>query len=139
MDGFFRSPWVGLKWFRRFFEIQDSGQYITKGSGDDARLGVYVWWEITEVVGNERAESYEYLPILAGPDGTCGVTLNEQSITSHGSFSITKDCKNPELLLKWVDQMYDPIISMRAIYGPIGTYWKEEPDENGRYQEALSE
>ena len=112
---------------------QDSSQYIAKGNGEDPRLGVFVWWEIPEVVGEERAESYEYLPILEGPDGTYGVNLNEMGTTSHNSFSVTNACENPELLLKWVDQMYDPINSMQAIYGPIGVYWDEEPDENGCY------
>lgn len=112
---------------------QDSSQYIAKGNGEDPRLGVFVWWEIPEVVGAERAQSYEYLPILNGPDGTHGVNLNEMGTTGRDKFSITRACKNPELLLKWVDQMYDPIISMQAIYGPIGTYWTEEPDENGCY------
>ena len=112
---------------------QDSSQYIAKGNGDDPRLGVFVWWEIPEVVGEERAESYSYLPILDGPDGTHHVNLNEMGTTGHDGFSITKACKNPELLLKWVDQRYDPLISMQCIYGPIGTYWNEEPDENGCY------
>lgn len=112
---------------------QDSSQYIAKGNGDDARLGVFVWWEVPEVVGAERAQDYEYLPILDGPDGTHHVNLNEMGTTGHDGFSVTKDCKNPELLLKWVDQRYDPIISMQCIYGPIGTYWTDEPDENGCY------
>lgn len=112
---------------------QDSSQYIAKGNGDDPRLGVFVWWEIPEVVGSERAESYEYLPILNGPDGTHHVNLNEMGTTGHDGFSITRACKNPELLLRWVDQRYDPIISMQCIYGPIGTYWTDEPDENGCY------
>ena len=112
---------------------QDSSQYIAKGNGEDPRLGVFVWWEIPEVVGAERAEEYVYLPILDGPDGTHHVNLNEMGTTGHDSFSITRACKNPELLLKWVDQRYDPIISMQCIYGPIGTYWTDEPDENGCY------
>lgn len=43
---------------------QDDSQYIAKGSGEHARLGVFTWWEIPEVVGKERAASYEYLPFL---------------------------------------------------------------------------
>lgn len=112
---------------------QDSSQYIAKGNGEDPRLGVFVWWEIPEVVGQERAESYAYLPILDGPDGTHTVNLNEMGTTGRDKFSVTKACKNPALLLKWVDQLYDPLMSMQAIYGPIGTYWAEEPDENGCY------
>ena len=131
-----------IAYFHKWFEeglidievfSQDSSQYIAKGNGEDARLGVFTWWEIPEVVGNERAESYEYLPILDGPDGTHHVNLNECGTTNHKSFSITSACKNPELLLKWVDQMYDPINSMQAIYGAIGSYWNEEPDEKGCY------
>lgn len=112
---------------------QDSSQYIAKGNGDDSRLGVFVWWEIPEVVGAQRAEDYVYLPILDGPDGTHHVNLNEMGTTGHDKFSVTKSCKNPALLLKWIDQVYDPLMSMQAIYGPIGSYWKDEPDENGCY------
>ncbi len=112
---------------------QDSSQYIAKGNGEDARLGVFVWWEIPEVVGQERAGDYEYLPVLNGPDGTHHVNLNEMGTIGRDKFSVTKACKNPALLLKWIDQVYDPINSMQAIYGPIGVYWTDEPDENGCY------
>ena len=131
-----------LNYFHQWFEeglidievfSQDASQYIAKGNGEDARLGVFVWWEIPEVVGYDRAESYAYLPVLDGPDGTHNVCLNESGTTGHDKFSITSSCKNPELLLKWVDQMYDPLNSMQAIYGPIGVFFAEEPDENGVY------
>lgn len=110
---------------------QDSSVYIAKGVKE--QLGVFVWWEIPEVVGSDLAPDYSYLPILNGPDGTHHVNLNEMGTTGHDSFAITKSCKNPALLLKWVDQRYDPIISMQCIYGPIGVYWTDEPDENGCY------
>jgi len=113
---------------------QDASQYIAKGSADDAKLGVFVWWEIPEVVGSKHATSYEYLPILTDAKGNSGVNLNEQGTTSHGSFAVTNKCKNVELLLKWVDQLYDPINSMQAIYGPIGEFFAEKPDENGVYK-----
>ena len=29
--------------------------------------------------------------------------------------------------------MYEPLNSMQAIYGAIGSYWNEEPDEKGCY------
>ncbi len=79
---------------------QDSSQYIAKGNGEDARLGVFTWWEIPEVVGNDRAASYEYLPILDGPDGTHHVNLNECGTTSHGSFSITSACEESRAFIK---------------------------------------
>ncbi len=111
---------------------QTDSQYIAKGSDD--RLGVFAWWEITEVTG-DHADEYEYLTFLSGEDGTLGVNLNEQGTTGHGLFAITNACQNPELLMKWIDQVYDPITSMQVIYGPIGEYFEEEPDADGFYVE----
>lgn len=112
---------------------QEDSQYIAKGAAEDAKLGVFSWWEIPEVVGKERAESYAYLPFLTDKEGNSGVNLNEMGTTSHTAFAMTKECENPELLMKWVDQLYDPINSMQAIYGPIGEFFAAEPDENGVY------
>lgn len=114
---------------------QDDSQYIAKGSGADAKLGVFAWWEIPEVVGN-HADEYEYLTFLSGADGTIGVNLNEQGTTNHSKFAVTNSCKNPELLMKWIDQCYDPTLSMQIIYGPIGEYFEEQPDEKGVYIET---
>jgi len=114
---------------------QDDSQYIAKGSRDDARLGVFSWWEVAEVVG-DNADQYEYLTFLSDADGNLGVNLNEQPTTKHEQFAITSTCENPELLMKWIDQLYEPILSMQAIYGPIGEYFESEPDENGMYVET---
>ena len=111
---------------------QDESQYIAKGNGADARLGVFTWWEKPEVVGVHASE-YEYLPFLTDENGNWDVNLNEWATSAHGKFAVTKACKNPELLLKWVDQLYDPYNSMQAIYGPIGEFFAAEPDENGVY------
>lgn len=112
---------------------QDTSQYIAKGKSETPTLGVYTWWEIPEVVGYDRAEMYTYLPFLTDSDGNSGVNLNEMGTTSHSQFSITKECKDPATLLNWVDQLYDPVLSMQAIYGPIGEFFAKEPDEKGVY------
>lgn len=112
---------------------QDASQYIAKGKSADPILGVYTWWEIPEVVGYDRADMYTYLPFLTDANGNSNVNLNEMGTTSHSQFSITKECEDPATLLNWVDQLYDPVLSMQAIYGPIGEFFAEEPDENGIY------
>jgi len=114
---------------------QDDSQYIAKCSGEDARLGVFSWWEIPEVAG-EHVDEYEYLTFLSGEGGMLGVNLNEQGTTGHDRFAVTSSCKNPELLMRWVDQCYDPVLSMQIIYGPIGEYFETETDENGVYVET---
>lgn len=115
---------------------QDSAQYIAKGKNEDVILGCYVWWEIPEVVGYDRADMYSYLLPLKGADGTCVVNLNETNTVSHGDFAVTSKCADPAKLLNWVDQLYDPINTMVAAYGPIGEFFEAEPDENGVYVNA---
>lgn len=107
---------------------QDVSQYIAKGNA--GRLGVFSWWEIPEVVG-ELAYQYEYLGFLTDQNGNHGVNLNESVNVSRGSFAITNACRNPELLLRWVDQLFDPLYSMQAVYGPIGEFFTSEPGDDG--------
>ena len=107
---------------------QDVSQYIAKGNA--GRFGVFTWWEIPEVVG-ELAYQYEYLGFLTDSYGNIGVNLNESVTVARGSFAITNACRNPELLLRWVDQLYDPLYSMQAVYGPIGEFFTAEPGEDG--------
>lgn len=113
---------------------QDASQYIAKGKSDDVTVGSFVWWEIPEVVGYDRAESYEYLPVLTNSNGDYYVNVNQQDNgVGRSSFSITSKCQQPERLLEWADQFYIPINSMQAIYGPIGEFFEKDPDENGVY------
>ena len=95
------------------------------------------------LVGNPRSgwvmtapPDYAYLPVLKGPEGTYKVNLQETSTVGRQDFAVTSACESPEVLLNWVDQMYDPIISMQCSYGPIGVFFEEEPDENGVYVNA---
>ena len=67
-------------------------------------------------------------------------------------FSITNVCKDPELLIKWVDTFYDPYWSMQCDLGPVGinligngdgTYsYAEVPEgmsyDEFRYKEAFA-
>ena len=65
-----------------------------------------------------------------------GVNLNEQGTTAHNAFAITSACQNPALLMKWIDQVYEPVTSMQVIYGPIGEYFESETGADGFYVET---
>ena len=112
---------------------QDAAKYISKGKNEEVILGAYVWWEIPEVVGSDRADMYALMPMLSGPEGKLTVNLRETAPVSRRDFAITRKCQDPTTLLKWVDQLYDPIIGMQADYGPIGDFFEAEPDESGVY------
>ena len=117
---------------------QDSSQYIAKGNGEDARLGTFVWWEIPEVVGYDRAEDYAYLPVLDGPDGTHNVTVRTGGGTNSGNLNVTNKCQSPANLLKFFDQWYDGETVMQLQYGPIGVFFTEQ-DANGKWKSITEE
>lgn len=114
---------------------QSTSQLIAKVS--QGRVGVTTWWEIKEIAG-DYTDDFVFLPPLFGPKGTKYETTRNLTIRSgpgvtSGNLNITNACGNPELLLKYFDQWYDPEIVMQLQYGPIGIYFTEK-DANGVWQ-----
>ena len=115
---------------------QGSSQLIAKAS--QGRVGVTVWWEKEEILG-DYASDYVFLPPLDGPVGTKyagshSVTLRAGTdAVNSNNLNITSACGNPELLCKYFDQWYDGEIVMQLQYGPIGIYFSEK-DANGVWQ-----
>ena len=108
---------------------QDTKVYLAKGKTQDVTLGSYIWWEIEEVVGPDRAKDYALVPPLAGPDGTRLVGHSNGSPYGRGAFAITNVNKYPEITMRWIDLMYDPYMSAQVIWGPLGIIY--ERDANG--------
>jgi putative aldouronate transport system substrate-binding protein len=95
---------------------QDWNTYIAKGK--DMKYGVYFTWDKTNITGDN--DSYDVLPVLAGPDGKKHVTRTNNVGFSRDRFVITTANKNLELTAKWIDQMYDPIQSVQNNWGTYG-------------------
>jgi putative aldouronate transport system substrate-binding protein len=108
---------------------QDSTTYLSKGKTKDETLGAFIWWEIPEMTGNDRANDYVLLPPLKGPHGDQLVGKANNSEYGRAAFAITKADKYPEITMRWVDQLYDPKMSAQIDWGPIGIIYKE--DQNG--------
>ncbi|MTH54944.1 extracellular solute-binding protein [Bacillus mangrovi] len=108
---------------------QEAPQYLAKGKTEDPSLGSYIWWETEEVVGPERKGDYVLLPPLKGPDGTQLIGRSNNSDYGRAAFVITSANKNPEITMRWADQLYEPKMSAQISWGPIGTIFEE--DENG--------
>ena len=119
---------------------QDTNQLIAKVS--QGRVGVTTWWYIDEIAG-EHADDFVFLPPMYGPEGTQyantrNVTIRSGPGVTSGNLNITSACGNPELLLKYFDQWYDPEVVMQLQYGPIGVYFSEK-DSNGVWQVITEE
>ncbi|RNA67713.1 ABC transporter substrate-binding protein [Alteribacter keqinensis] len=107
----------------------DVSQYFAKGKTEDARLGSYIWWETEEIVGPDRAGDYALLGPLEGPNGHHMVGRANASDMGRGAFVITSANENPEITMRWVDQLYDPEMSAQINWGPEDDVF--ERDENG--------
>lgn len=127
--------WVAEGIFDTEMFSQDATQLISKCSS--GRVGVGVWWEIPELMG-EYASDYVYLPPLTGPEGDCNITLKSGGGIGSGNLSITSKCGNPAALLKFYDQWYQGEIVMQLEYGPKDVFYKGQ-DENGMWISITNE
>ncbi|HZG85834.1 ABC transporter substrate-binding protein [Paenibacillus sp.] len=107
----------------------DPTKLFAKGKSEDVILGSYIWWEIEEVVGPERAKDYVILPPLKGVNGEIMIGRTNYSEYGRDAFVLTSANKHPEITMRWVDQLYEPKMSAQINWGPIGEIYKE--DENG--------
>ena len=119
---------------------QSTSQLIAKVS--QGRVGVTTWWEINEIAG-DHADDFVFLPPMYGPEGTeyantRNLTIRSGPGVTSGNLNVTAACGNPEGLLRYFDQWYDPETVMQLQYGPIGIYFTEK-DANGVWQVITDE
>ena len=105
----------------------DKKTYNSQNQGEVANIGVFMCWNSFDL-GTVHEDEYEPLSPLLGPDGTTSWGTSPDSTMAATGFSITNVCKNPELLMQWVDTFYDPIQSMQCDLGPIGINIKDNGD-----------
>lgn len=109
---------------------QDAAQYLAKGKTTDETLGSYIWWEIDEVVGEDRSKDYVLLPPLKGPNGDQLIGRSNGGGPGRGAFVITKENSNPEITMRWIDEQYEPYMAAQIHWGPLDIVYKK--DENGK-------
>ncbi|WP_028270738.1 ABC transporter substrate-binding protein [Arthrobacter sp. UNC362MFTsu5.1] len=99
---------------------QDDKAYLAKGKAATENLGSFVWWEVPEMVGADRANNYSLVPVLEGVDGKRIASQSNNQEIARGAFAITGNNKYPAATMRWADNLYDPIQSAQANWGPIG-------------------
>lgn len=134
-----------IKWFNHLYEeglidqeafTQDKIQYGTKGkSGDDSVFGVFVDFNGVNAVNQERyLEEYQVLPPLAGEDGERLWGEGDKWIFRN-QMAITTAAKNPAMLVRWIDGLYEPEMSYQVCYGPMGTVTEKTEEGTYRYKD----
>lgn len=126
-----------IKYFRELFSeglvdresfTQDESEFAAKiNQGDGNNVGAFIAWNTNSVDLNE---DNNFVPIepLIGPNGDQKWAGFDPGINLKGSFSITSENPNPIETIRWIDYMYDPLISLQAMYGVIGKNLEEQSD-----------
>lgn len=99
---------------------QDDTAYLAKGKAETEVLGAFYWWEATEFVGEDREGHYALCPVLAGADGVKRASVSNNQEIGRGAFAMTRTCRYQAAVMRWVDRMYDPVMSAQNNWGPIG-------------------
>ena len=105
----------------------DKKTYNSQNQGEIANIGVFMCWNSFDL-GTVHEDEYEPMSPLLGPNGTTSWGTSPDSTMAATGFSITNVCKDPALLMRWVDTFYDPIQSMQCDLGPIGINIKDNGD-----------
>lgn len=98
----------------------DDTAYLAKGKADPVALGAFYWWELKEVVGDTNVADYAHVGILKGTDGRQRASVSNFQEINRGSFAITSANKFPAATMRWVDRLYDPVMSAQTAWGPLG-------------------
>lgn len=107
---------------------QQAPQFLAKGKTPEETLGSYVWWEIEEVVGPDRAKDYALVPPLEGPTGKKGIGRGNGGGPGKSAAVFTKANKNPEITMRWFDEQYEPYMAAQVHWGPIGIIYEKNAD-----------
>lgn len=106
-----------------------SGVEYDKWTADAAKDTVGAWnWAAIDYIGESVKKDFVPINVLAGPNGNM-CSLTDSPVAGASSFVITKDAKNPEELLKWVDYFYSPEGSEFAYLGKEGVTYSVQDGE----------
>lgn len=107
-------------------------QSVARGSGDTAAVGFTWGWEVTDRVGNALAPQYESIaPLKKSADSTDKLTwAYDYNSLNYGvnMVSMASTSKNKEAAMKFINELYDPTVSMQVLFGSLGTNIKDNGD-----------
>jgi len=117
---------------------QDASRFRAKGSAETAVYGLVNGWrgdvEVGPMrVGMEVGGTVEYIPLppLKGPTGIRLWNNDIRGVTGN-SLVITSKAKNPQVLMRYADEMYEPDNSVQEAYGMFGRQTRKL--DGGKYQ-----
>lgn len=105
---------------------QDRNVMFSKGKNKDVPIvGAYVGWNQPNVVGPDRAKDYVAVTPIKGPNGHVEWNRHQAGFFARAGFAITSENKQPELSIRWADELYKERNSLEWNWGPFGLTMEE--------------
>ncbi|MBB6634566.1 extracellular solute-binding protein [Cohnella thailandensis] len=107
-------------------------QSVARGSGDKAKVGFSWGWEVTDRFGNTLAPQYASMsPLKASADSNVQLSYDYDFNTLNygvNMIEMSAKTKNKDAAMRFINQLYDPVVSMQVLFGSIGTNIKDNGD-----------
>lgn len=109
-----------------------ANKYASKVQNPEKTVGVFMGWSRNFTAGNNKDD---YIPMapLKGSSGEQVWRTVDADVMSRGAFAITKQAEKPEILMRWIDQSYEPETSLEIGQGLLGRAL--EKTEDGGYRQ----
>jgi len=113
---------------------QDYSKYqsLARGDGDEAKIGYTFGWESTDRFGIHIADQYvTFDPMKMSEDYTENVSwtydFNDLNF-GNNMIQMSANTENKEAAMKFINELYDPEVSLQVLFGSIGPNIQENDD-----------
>ena len=130
-----------ISWFHKLYQnglidkegfTHDRNIYVAKIQDPNKIVGMFLGWSRSATAAVNK-EDYIAMAPLVNVNGEQIWRRVDAKLLSKGSFAITKDAKNPEALVRWIDESYEAQTSLEICQGLIGHALEITPE--GKYKQ----
>ena len=130
-----------ISWFHSLYEkglvdkeafTHDFNVYVAKIQDPNKIVGMFLGWSGNATAAANK-DDYVAMAPLINTNGERIWRTVDAKIISKGSFAITSKAEHPEVLMRWIDQSYDPESSLEICQGLLGHVLEKTGE--GRYHQ----
>jgi len=110
----------------------DFNVYVAKIQDPGKIVGMFLGWSGNATAAANK-DDYVAMAPLVNTNGQRIRRTVDAKIISKGSFAITSKAEHPEVLMRWIDQSYDPEVSLEICQGLMGRVMERTAE--GRYHQ----
>jgi putative aldouronate transport system substrate-binding protein len=103
----------------------DWNTYLAKSRSNPPAVGVFASYFNTD----STEQIYDAMMPVKGPGVDKPLFRQQTNTVERNYFSISKNNKNPEASLRWIDSIADPDWTIQAMYGMYGDFLEKQSDD----------